>query len=368
MRIAVLYTGALRTIKGTIEFFKKNVLYANPQNTVDIFATIQNDSTKSDEEWEKFLTHHLQQNLKSLTWFDKNSPTWITLRENLLTPMQISDRWKDYLRTSGSMIEYYQMSKSYEAMELSEAVERHSAPRAPLSSRTSVAEASASAPPSRYDYIIRCRTDTVIAKPIDFNWLHLSTEDITHRLHNINKHLNIVGGELKDHVENTKKIIKCFFNTLYHPDMAEDEWLSRHKNFIYHSVIHPTHFDPITHFDPAAPTPFAEKLQDFIQNKNYILALRANIFYICKRDKFNIIATLGYMYGKYPPSNSQDEYWFNAESQFQKSCTASNLSFFSYDTNFEGSSLYAYNHEQYFTQNNTLLNNNCIYFLMRYLH
>lgn len=348
MRIAVLYTGALRTIKGTIEFFKKNVIHANPQNTVDIFATIQNDSTQTDEEWEKFLTYHLQTNLKSLTWFDKNSTTWTALRENLLTPMQISDRWKDYLRTSGSMIEYYQMSKSYEVMEL--------------------AEATASAPPSRYDYIIRCRTDTVIAKPIDFNWLQLSTADITHRLHNINKHLE---GELKDPnpcEENTKKIIKCFFNTLYHPDMAEEEWLSRHKNFTYHSVIHPTHFDPAHLFDPAAPKPFAEKLQDFIQNNNYILALRTNIFYICKRDKFNNIATLGYMYGKYPPSNSQDEYWFNAESQFQKSCTASNLSFFSYDTELEDNSLYAYNHEQYFEHDYTLNNNNFIYFLMRYLH
>lgn len=346
MRIAVLYTGALRTIRGTIEFFKKNVLHANPQNTVDVFATIQNDSTQSDEEWEKYLTYHLQSNLKSLMWFDKNSTTWTTLRENLLTPMQISDRWKDYLRTSGSMIEYYQMTKSYEAMEQEESVDRHSAP------------------PSRYDYIIRCRTDTVIAKPIDFNWLQLSTADIINRLHNIIHHI----GELKDREENTKKIIKCFFNTLYHPDMAGDEWLSRHKDFINHSEINTTDFDLTIHFDPASPESFAKRLQDYVQNKNYILALRVNIFYICKRDNFNNIAKLGYMYGKYQPSSPGDEYWFNAESQFKKACVASNMSFFSYETNFEGSSLYAYNHEQYFTQNNTLLNNNCIYFLMRYLH
>lgn len=269
------------------------------------------------------------------------------------------------------MIEYYQMSKSYEAMEQEESVaaatasvERHSAPRAPLSSFTSVAAATASAPPSRYDYIIRCRTDTVIAKPINFNWLQLSTADIITRLQNINNHL----GELKDSEENTKKIIKCFFNTLYHPDMAGDEWLYRHKDFINHSEIHSTHFDPAFHFDPAAPEPFAEYLQHFIQNENYILALRVNIFYICKRDYFSNIAKLGNMYGEYPQSNAEDEYWFNAESQFKKSCIASNLSFFSYETNFEGSSLYAYNHEQYFTQNNTLLNNNFIYFLMRYLH
>jgi hypothetical protein len=346
MRIAVLYTGALRTIKGTIEFFKKNVLHANPQNTVDVFATIQNDSTQTDEEWEKYITHHLQTNLKSLTWFDKNSTAWTTLRENLLTPMQISDRWKDYLRTSGSMIEYYQMSKCYEAME----------------------QAESATPPSRYDYIIRCRTDTVIAKPIDFNWLELTSADIISRLYQINKHLNIAEGELKDHEENTKKIIKCFFNTLYHPDMAGDEWLSRHKDFTYHSVLHSTHFKPITHFDPSSTEPFVEKLKDFIQKENYILVLRANIFYICKRDYFNNIAKLGYDYGKYPPSNAQDEYWFNAESQFQKSCTASNLSFFSYETNFEGSSLYAYNHEQYFEHDYTLNNNNFIYFLMRYIH
>jgi hypothetical protein len=368
MRIAVLYTGALRTIKGTIEFFKKNVLNANPNNTVDVFATIQNDSQTSDEEWEKYITHHLQTNLKSLTWFDKNSTAWTTLRDNLLTPMQISDRWKDYLRTSGSMIEYYQMSKSYEAMEQAEAVNVCTAHiGAPLSSFTSVAEAVASAPPSRYDYIIRCRTDTVIAKPIDFNWLELTSADIISRLYQVRKHIEL-SEDQKDHEENTKKIIKCFFNTLYHPDMAGDEWLSRHKDFTYHSVLHPTHFKPMTHFDPAAPEPFAEKLKDFIQKENYILVLRANIFYICKRDYFNNIAKLGYDYGKYPPSNAQDEYWFNAESQFQKSCTASNLSFFSYETNFEGSSLYAYNHEQYFEHDYTLNNNNFIYFLMRYLH
>jgi len=354
MRIAVLYTGALRTIKGTIEFFKKNVLNANPQNTVDVFATIQNDSTLSDEEWEKWISQHLQTNLKSLAWFDKNSTTWLQLRENLLTPMQISDRWKDYLRTSGSMIEYYQMSKCYEAME----------------------QAESATPTSRYDYIIRCRTDTVIAKPIDFNWLELTSADIISRLYQVRKHIE-PSGELKelkdseDPKENTKKIIKCFFNTLYHPDMASDEWLSRHKDFIYHSVINNEDDELNKILDLKLLEnieEITEKLKQYIERGKYILVLRANIFYICKRTYFNNIAKLGYNYGKYLPTNPSDEYWFNAESQFQKACLTANMSLFSYETNFEGSSLYAYNHKQYFNNDYTLKTYNFIYFLMRYMH
>jgi hypothetical protein len=286
MRIAVLYTGALRTIKGTIEFFKKNVLNANPNNTVDVFATIQNDSQTSDDEWEKWISQQLQTNLKSLTWFDKNSTTWLQLRENLLTPMQISDRWKDYLRTSGSMIEYYQMSKCYEAME----------------------QAESATPPSRYDYIIRCRTDTVIAKPIDFNWLGLTSADIISRLYQVRKHIEL-SEDQKDQKENTKKIIKCFFNTLYHPDMASDEWLSRHKDFTYHSVINNEDCDlnTILHSNLLAEIEnieeLADKLKQYIERGKYILVLRANIFYICKRQYFNNIAKLGYSYGKYIHSN-----------------------------------------------------------------
>jgi|LakMenEpi03Aug12_release.lakeMendotaPanAssembly.Ray.scaffolds.fasta_scaffold05342_10 hypothetical protein len=391
MRIAVLYTGALRTIKGTIEFFKKNVLNANPNNTVDVFATIQNDSQTSDEEWEKWISQQLQTNLKSLTWFDKNSPKWLQLRENLLTPMQISDRWKDYLRTSGSMIEYYQMSKCYEAMEQAEAVNVCTAHiGAPLSSFTSVAAATASvaaatasvaaatasAPPSRYDYIIRCRTDTVIAKPIDFNWLGLTSADIISRLYQVRKHIELSEDQKdqKDQKENTKKIIKCFFNTMYHPDMASDEWLSRHKDFTYHSVINNEDCDlnTILHSNLLAEIEnieeLADKLKQYIERGKYILVLRANIFYICKRQYFNNIATLGYSYGKYLPTNPLEEYWFNAESQFQKACLATNMSFFSYDTELEDTSLYAYNHKQYFNNDYTLNNYNFIYFLMRYMH
>ena len=65
MRIAVFYTGALRTVEKTIRFFQRNVLLG-PH--VHVFACVQNDTTKSNEEWEAWFRDKMGPNLVSLVW------------------------------------------------------------------------------------------------------------------------------------------------------------------------------------------------------------------------------------------------------------------------------------------------------------
>ncbi len=61
------------------------------------------------------------------------------------------------------------------------------------------------------------------------------------------------------------------------------------------------------------------------------------------------------MYGMYTRPDS-DAWWFNAEGQFKSACYHSGLTIFDYCTTFEADSLYNYNHDNYFDENENLKN------------
>jgi len=66
MKTAILFTGALRTIKKTLHYLKENVLI-HPD--VHLFACLQNDSALSDAQWNEWLLQELGSHIKSITWF-----------------------------------------------------------------------------------------------------------------------------------------------------------------------------------------------------------------------------------------------------------------------------------------------------------
>jgi hypothetical protein len=57
MKVAVLFTGALRTIKKTMRYFKQNVLL---NSDVDVFASVQN------LEWESWIRAALGEHLRPI--------------------------------------------------------------------------------------------------------------------------------------------------------------------------------------------------------------------------------------------------------------------------------------------------------------
>ena len=114
MHVAVILTGALRTIKKTIKYLKKNVVLTPKTH---VFACIQNDSSLKEEEWNAWFKEQLGDKLGFLEWFSlEKHPEFVTHRETQLQHQLLSDGWKNYLRTSGSMIEYFQLQLAYMKM------------------------------------------------------------------------------------------------------------------------------------------------------------------------------------------------------------------------------------------------------------
>jgi hypothetical protein len=130
---------------------------------VDVFACIQNDTATPNLEWESWIRDALGNHLKILTWFSIDEHRdWASLRDKLISHLNLAECWKNYITTSGSMIEYYQLYLAY--LKMCSYEDTH----------------------QRYKYIIRVRTDTIFAKPIDFHWLLLSDSEVEERIRAIN--------------------------------------------------------------------------------------------------------------------------------------------------------------------------------------
>lgn len=322
MKVAVLLTGALRTIRKTIKYLKKNILLTSD---VDIFACVQNDSSKiSISEWEKWFRETIGLYIKSIEWFSLESyPEWIKQRDTLINHILIPEEWKHYLRSSGSMIEYAQLQISYLKMSVFE--QEHN---------------------FKYSYIIKSRTDTIYTKPIDFHWLHWTDAQVEFRIENIIDEMKFNNIELND-----KNIVKYFMTTIF-----SDDLILNIKDMIS---------EMIENRDGPFPKLTPEELNNYIKCGSYILTIRANNLYIVRRELFNLIPSLGTMYGMlhYP---QEDEYWFNAENQFRAACYNSNLTIYNYDNLFEGKSVYEYDEKRYFNSNYDLKQPRMMYCIVRY--
>jgi hypothetical protein len=169
-KVAIIYTGEVRTIEKTIKYFKQNVLL---NENVHVFAVLQSNNI---DYFEKFVTDHIGNNLKSLIWLNKDNKYWVNIRENLLETIHISSDWKEYLRDSGSMIEYYQLYLAFNQIPEFERKESF-----------------------QYDYIMRIRCDVVLSQPIYFDFDNYTVETIKEFLYEIKnkKYLeNIISREV----------------------------------------------------------------------------------------------------------------------------------------------------------------------------
>lgn len=318
MRVAVIFTGALRTIKKTMRHFKKNVLL---NSDVHIFACVQNDTQQLASQMESWIRSEMGEHLKSIEWFSLSSHyNWNESRNMLLNNMNISNNIREYLKNSGSMIEYYQLQLAYIKMTLFE--NQHL---------------------FKYDYIIRARTDTIYAKPIDFHWLNWSESDVQNRINIIKNELVISNIEISD-----INIINYFMSTIISDSIIPNIYKLKSRIILNR--------DPI---------PTIDTLHDYIKNGSYILTMRKNLLYIIRRDLFNTIPSLGTFYGYQQYYNSEPGFWWNAESQFEAICYNSNITIYDYSTEFDEESLYSYETKKYFDLDNNILNPMMMYCIVR---
>ena len=319
-KIAILYTGEFRTIEKTIELFKQNVLI---NDNCHVFAVIQNNN---NENTEQFIKNAVKDNLKTYINFDKNDDNWINIREKLLNDMNTHENWKNYLRNSGSMIEYYQMYLAYYSMSKYEKENDID-----------------------YDFVIRFRTDTVLKDKLNFDWLEYDDNTIRNMLYKIKDKYNF------DTIMSTETL-NIFFNTFYN------------EKRIDYTVIPDCDITPATLnklLNETTEEQFISSVCEYIKNGDYIIGFRINVIYFIKRQLMDKIHLLGINYGKYVYEKEKDNYWVNAECQLKQICLHNNIDFYSSVTNLEVISLYSYNKNNYFDETNNLLDDDYSFFIMR---
>jgi hypothetical protein len=328
MKIAILFTGALRTVKKTIKYFKQHLLL---HSDVNVFACVQNDTSESEESWNQWFQDQIGSHLKYINWFSHDKfPYWTQHRDLSLNHILLDPVWKDYLRNSGSMIEYFQLQLAYMKMCYYES-EHH----------------------FKYDYIVRSRTDSIYAKPIDFHWLSWTDEEVAKRIDCIQNEMKLSNLEITPH-----HLLKYFMTTIISDDLIPNlQYIL--ADYTPSSIeIPPKETDTIS---------FETSLNEYIKKGRYILTIRKNNLYIIRRDLFHFIPTLGTMYG-FMRSPISDDYWFNAECQFRDACYYSCLSIFEYSTLFEEKSLeypYNWNEADFFDMDFNCINPRMLFCVVR---
>lgn len=302
--IAIIYTGQTRTIDSVIDIFKSNILI---HENCHVFGLLE--STNIDY-YDLFIKNKLGIHLKSLQWFEKND-TWHHLKTQLLNDMHLTPNWHHYISNSGSMIEYYQMYLAYQQLKAYE-IQHH----------------------ITYDYILRIRCDCVITRPLNFPLYNI--EDITMMVNQIkNMH----------QTDNIDDIVSILMTSLYDSNRAQVKMNRRH----YGNVKFTDNF--------------IEELYHYLKEGKFLITLRENVCYFAKRNVFDLISPLGITYGK--SKTYDDGQWFNAEGQLKSICLDNGIDIFDSGSDIEIKSLYEYNQNNYYENNQLKLMNDCLFFLKR---
>jgi hypothetical protein len=318
MNVAVFFTGALRTVKKTVAYLKMNVCLSE---NVHIFAALQNDTAEENTVWEEFFRKELGPNLQSISWFSRSDPVFSENQSRLLNNLTIPDNWIQYLRTSGSMVEYFQLYLAYQAMCKKEMADKF-----------------------QYDQLIKYRTDTIFCKPVDFQWLTWTEKEIASRLDLLQTQLNRAGIST-----DYKRLHDYFMATL-----LDDTDFGTIQTVRAESTLYPTQQLPQT----------SGQYKEFLKSGNYIITFRANLMYIVPRRCFYLVPCLGTMYGLFKMPTS-DPWWFNAEGQFRAACYQSGLNIYDYETEFESKSIYEFDRARYFDEDYNILHSHMVYCLVR---
>ncbi len=300
MRVAVILTGALRTIKSTVRFLRRNILEAvGPGSLVDVYACIQNDTTTTtNSEWEAYLHTALRGHLRQVEWYSPSThEDWQIIKARLLkrlegplAPLHYAHR---YLGASGSMLEYYQLYLAYLHMQEAELLTG-----------------------DKYDYIIRTRTDSVFLRPVHFKWLQWSEADVFSRWERIDAALTAKSGT----VSNSEIVLQAFMSTLLFDDPVP----------ILEGLFMPSSVN----LDACAPLPLPTRdtMVQYLRAGKYMLTLRRNNLYIVRREYYKLQPiALAMGYGTLTRVPGAKDHWWNAEEQFRAANHAAGLVLYDYN-------------------------------------
>ena len=336
-KIAVIYTGEVRTIETTIKYFKENVLI---NNDFHVFATLQSNNIAY---FDQFVKDNLGDHLKSIVWLDKNDETWISIREELINKIvNVSDRWKDYLKNSGSMIEYYQVYLAFKNIEEYE-----------------------KANSIKYDYVMRIRCDLVLTHPIYFNWDEYSLDIVKEYLYDIKNEKNL-------ETIVCREVFITFMNSFYHKNrmLCKNITYGNNQNSetfkqIMNSIeCNEIDYNEIENIETNKENIFINAVYNYLLNGNYAITLRKNQIFFMKRHLFTNIAELGVTYGAHTTTNN--DWWFNAESQLEIIIMKNGMDIFESVNNIEGDSIYSYNEHNYFENNELKKTHEILFFIKRH--
>ena len=335
MKLAIFYTGLFRTFEKTYKYLFENVLL---NDECHIFACID----KADEDKKEILEEKLGKHLKTICFVEKYNEEMRDIWNNhvfLALNGKVHHSWIDYLlHRSGSVFEYYQLYKCYQNM-----IE--------YENENNI----------KYDYVLRIRLDMIINQKIDFSWLNIQEQDVEIRIEKIKKIYN---------TSDQEKITMILIQTILNPGIILNERCIENELCIYDENSIDGTFcnnldENIRQVITCSPENFVQNLVKYIHTGDYMLTIRKNLSFLFKREYADNICTLVWNYGKYPYYKPHD-YWFNAESQLQNVLVKTGKSIFDYTAYFEDKSLYEYNPNNYFEQDETIKNIDILYFLVRY--
>jgi hypothetical protein len=336
-QIAIFFTGEPRTIYKTIVYLKKNII--KKKENFHIFTILQKTNHNEHlEDLEDFFKNIFQNNLKSFLWFDKNEENWNNKQNELISKINnISQNWKNYLKNSGSMIEYYQMYLAYQSMKDYE--EKNNI---------------------YYDYIFRIRSDNIITNPILFDWIDFDILKIKEYFYKIKEYYqfnSIINYE----------VICLFMNSIYFPERFKVIKDRNNYNFTKDKEYMLTN-DLKNLLKHTKEDEFLNDFYSYFKKEKYCFIFRTNNIYFMNRKYFDNISILALRYGEYPMYNNEDTYWFNSESQFIKCLNHNHIDIFDSFTQIEEKSIYEYNNSNYFNHFNELITNdpNLLFFICRH--
>jgi hypothetical protein len=202
----------------------------------------------------------------------------------------------------------------------------------------------------QYDQVIRMRTDTVVAKPMDFHWLRWSDDEVKQRMDTIQQKLAETGID-----SGPNNVFSYFMSTVLSDDLIPN---LKQLLIAYLPSQNASKGDV-----PSTP----QQLNKYLRKGKYILTIRKNLVYVVRRSLFHMIPALASLYGTFRSPHS-DNCWFNAECQFQGACYHSGLSSHEYSSAFEELPIEqrdAWNERDYFDEDFNCVHKHMLYCVVR---
>lgn len=317
MKIAVLYTGELRTIKKTIDYFLNNVLNLHD---CSVFASIQASSYGQNldkNEYESFIKNKLGDRLKILKWIDKENKEYQNITNEIINNLNLynldnrglkylkqninynrlkeTENVKNYLKTSGTLIEHYQIHQSYLSMKEYENVNN-----------------------MKFDYVMRFRTDTILFQKLNLDIFNFSKESF-------NEKVNLYKSE------NKSELINKIINSYTFPD-----FIDQNRKIIKNNI---------------------EDIYEYLKCQNFVFVIRQNLIYITRRDNMDIISNIIFEYAKKGYELEPSHFW-NAENQFRSICLRNNIDLFNFENESSQESFFNFNKD-------TIIDSKTLYGIIR---